>query len=323
MENLTITTNDTVDTSAVTTVYTNLIVSDSVATVTIAGDTGMALTLVDTKLTSLDASGLTLASSVNAFGGLAWTTGAITASSTITGSAVGTNAVDFSLAATASTFVTYVGGSGNDAIIGTNGLNNVVTLGDGTNSYTQTAAGNATVTGGTGVDTITIGTGANTVNLGGGTTANAITLDGKSAGLNVITTTSTGVDTFNLGGAATDIQTVAGLYTTLTGWTAGDVINVSVPIGTSAAVSTQTAMGSALVLGGAVNFANYLDAAAAGDGNAANTIISWFQLDGDTYVVQDTSAAATFQDGSDSVICLSGLVDLSNSTIAAGVITIV
>ena len=109
----------------------------------------------------------------------------------------------------------------------------------------------------------------------------------------------------------------------MTGIYADDVIDLSAVTGTSAAVSAQTAMGAKITLGGASSFANYLDAATAGDGNTANTVIKWFQFGGNTYIVEDTSAAATFQDGSDTVICLSGLVDLSSSTIASGVITIV
>ena len=58
-----------------------------------------------------------------------------------TGGAAGPNTVNFSSANTASTFVTYVGGSGADTITGSNGRDNTVTLGDGTNSFTSHSAG--------------------------------------------------------------------------------------------------------------------------------------------------------------------------------------
>ena len=46
--------------------------------------------------------------------------------------------------------------------------------------------------------------------------------------------------------------------------------------------------------------------------------VRWFQLDGNTYVVADNSGDATFVAGTDAVIALQGLIDLSTSTYAAG-----
>jgi S-layer protein len=299
------------DTTAQTTKFTAGLTTAAAKTINISGDTGVELANTSTALTTVDASGLT--GTVAAASGFTWTTGALAASSTIKGSAAATNTVDFSAANTASTFVTYTGGAGDDAVIGSNGLNNVVDLGNGTNAYTQTGVGNATVTGGTGADTISVGTGANTVNVGGGTTANSVTV-GAAAGLNVITTTSTGVDTFVLGG----IQTAAGYYSSLNGWTVGDKIDFS---GVTAGVSVDAAMGAKITLGGASTFANYLDAATAGNGSV-NAISNWFQLNGNTYLVIDNNATATFADGVDSVIELVGLVDLTTSATVSDVLTL-
>lgn len=313
VETLTVTTTDA-DTTAQTAVIVTPLTATSAATVTVAGNMGISFIggLTQTTLTSLDASGLTAS---GAFGGLTFTAGALAASSVIKGGAAGTNTVIFSAANTAATFVTYTGGTGADSITGSNGMNNVVTLGNGTNSFTSVGAGNNTVTGGTGVDTITVGTGANTISAGAG---NDIVHIGAAAGLNTVDV-GAGTDTVILDA----IQTAAGYYTSVTGMAAGDVINLATVIGSSAAVSAQTVMGAKITLGGASSFANYLDAAAAGDGNTANTVISWFQFGGNTYIVEDTSAAATFQDGADSVIELVGLVTLTTSTIASGVITLV
>jgi S-layer protein len=312
VEKLTITTTDA-DTTAQTAVIVTPLTATSAATVTVAGNMGISFIggMTQTTLTSLDASGLT---ATGAFGGLTWTSGALAASSTIKGSAAGTNTVIFSAANTAGTHVTYTGGSGADTITGSNGLDNVVTLGNGTNSFTSVGAGNNTITGGTGVDTITVGTGANTISVGAG---NDIVHIGASAGLNTVDV-GTGTDTVVLDA----IQTTSGFYTSVTGMAAGDVINLAAVVD-GGTVSAQTAMGSKITLGGASSFTTYLNAATAGDGATANTIIKWFQFNGNTYVVEDTNAAATFQDGHDSVIELVGLVDLSNSTIASGVITIV
>jgi S-layer protein len=43
----------------------------------------------------------------------------------------------------------------------------------------------------------------------------------------------------------------------------------------------------------------------------------WFQSAGDTYVVEDNSSTATFQNGVDTLVKLSGLVDLSTATFNA------
>jgi S-layer protein len=238
---------------------------------------------------------------------LTFTTGALAASSTITGSAAGTNTVIFTAANTAATKVTYIGGTGADVITGSNGLNNVVTLGNGDNSFTSTGAGNNTITGGTGIDTISVGTGANTINLGGGTTANFVTI-GAAAGLNVISGLSTGVDTIVLGA----VQTAAGFYTSVTGMTAGDILNFDA---VTANNGTAGALGAKVTLGAASNFSNYLDASASAATGATAGIIKWFQFtDGNTYVVVDNSNTTTFVNGTDSVIQLVGLVDLSTST---------
>ena len=313
VEQLTITTTDA-DTTAQTAVIVTPLTATSAATVTVAGNMGISFIggLTQTTLTSLDASGLTAS---GAFGGLTWTAGALAASSTIHGGAAGTNTVIFSAANTASTFVTCIGGSGADTITGSNGLNNVVTLGDGTNSFTSVGAGNNTITGGSGIDTITVGTGGNTISTAAG---NDIIHIGASAGLNNVNV-GTGTDTVILDA----IQTASGYYTSVTGMGAGDVVDLSDVTGSSAAVSAQTSMGAAIVLGGSSSFADYLNAACAGDGNTANTIIKWFQYLGNTYITEDTSAGGAFVNGSDTVISLVGAIDLSSSTLASGVMTIV
>ncbi|BCX79969.1 hypothetical protein [Campylobacter sp. 19-13652] len=61
----------------------------------------------------------------------------------------------------------------------------------------------------------------------------------------------------------------------------------------------------------AFTFLDYVNKAVAGDGNT-NSITSWFQYNGDTYVVTDVTAGATF-DVTDSIIKLAGLHDLSLS----------
>ncbi len=76
-------------------------------------------------------------------------------------------------------------------------------------------------------------------------------------------------------------------------------------------------------MGGVSSFANYLDAAAASNGATAGTEVNWFQFNGNTYLVLDNDATATFKDGTDLVIELVGSVDLTNSTFLSSVVTIV
>lgn len=293
VENINITTTDA-DTTAQTTQFTANIVAAAATTVTISGDTGVIFTNTNTAITSLNASGLT--GTVAAASGLTWTTGALAASSTITGSASATNTVTFSAANTAATFVTYNGGAGNDTITGSNGLNNVVTLGNGTNSFTSVGAGNNTITGGTGVDTITVGSGNNTISTGAG--ADIISFGG---GMNTITG-GAGNDNFTITAAGTNVNT----YSTIMDATAGDIL-------TFTNLGTETFATAKLTLGDTAVFQDYANLAAAGAGNV-NAAISWFQFAGNTYVVQDVSAGASFVNGTDLIIKLSGLVDLSTAT---------
>ena len=61
--------------------------------------------------------------------------------------------------------------------------------------------------------------------------------------------------------------------------------------------------------------------ASAGDGST-NSILRYFEFGGDTYLVNDNTAGATFA-ATDAVIEITGSVDLSDSTLAGTVLTIV
>ena len=50
------------------------------------------------------------------------------------------------------------------------------------------------------------------------------------------------------------------------------------------------------------------------DGSTAISSSGWFQFGGDTYVVTDVSTATSFVNGTDMVVKLTGLVDLSTAT---------
>ncbi|NBQ69641.1 MAG: calcium-binding protein [Nitrosomonadaceae bacterium] len=200
---------------------------------------------------------------------------------------------------------------------------NSFTLGDGANTLTAgNNDGDNTVTGGTGVDTITVGNGSNNITTGDGndvitvgTGANTIS---AGAGNDTITIgASAGTSTVDVGTGTdaivfTGVQTAAGFYTSITGLGAGDTIDFSATANDNNGLASGV-LGAKITLGGASSFANYLDAATAGNG-LTDSAFHWFQFNGNTYITLDNTSNATFQDGGDQVVEITGLVNLATST---------
>lgn len=311
-------TNDTATTSTGIE-HTASLTAAAATTVTVAGDAGLTLTFTGTALTTFDASGVT-------DGDVTWTAGALAGAATVKGGA--TADANVIVLSAALDDITYVGGSGTDTITMNHATNhdatvNSFTLGNGTNTLTAgNNDGDNTVTGGTGVDTITLGNGDNTITtdtdndvITVGTGSNTIS---AGAGNDVITIgASAATNTVDVGAGTdalvfTGVQTAAGYYTSLTGMGAGDTLDFSATANDGGGVGAGV-LGAKITLGGAASFANYLDAAAAGNG-ATDSTFAWFQFNGNTYLVLDNSNAATFQDGGDQVVEFVGLVNLATST---------
>jgi S-layer protein len=168
-----------------------------------------------------------------------------------------------------------------------------LTVTTGSGADVLTFAAGATITTGAGNDTVTLG-GASTVDLGAG---------------NDTVTTSASASTIT-GGAGTDSFVVtasvgAANMTTITDAAAGDSITF-VNHGAELFNATKVNVAAATTLTDALNLA------AAGDGGTTNSIISWFQYGGNTYIVEDNSAAATFG-AADIVVKLNGTIDLSTA----------
>jgi len=147
-----------------------------------------------------------------------------------------------------------------------------------------------------------------TTNLG---VASGITLTG-TAKADTITLGNLSVVT---GGAGKDAYTVAtptngNTYATIADFAVGETIQFT----DRGDNGTGTAFGAKLSLAATAAFADYLAAASAGNGGT-NGIVEWFQFGGDTYLVLDRSAEATFQNGADEIVKLTGVLDLSKSTI--------
>ena len=309
VENFVITTADTQATPSGTVMDSVTLLGNSVKSITVGGNAGLTLTAASTALTTVDASGISL-------GGFSYTSGALASASVIKGSATGTNTVDASAATAA---VSYTGGSGNDSFTATNGKGNTIAAGDGNNTIVV-SSGNNTITAGKGNDAVTATTGNNTVNLGngtnsftgttgnntytGGTGVDTVTIGGGS---NTVTL-GTGADVVNLTAASANVNT----YSTITDAHTGASITFA-DKGTETFASTKVALASTAV------FQDYANAVIAAGGNASvNGAFGWFQFNGDTYLVESrhdgSGNNASFVNGTDMIIKLTGLVDLSTAT---------
>jgi S-layer protein len=179
-----------------------------------------------------------------------------------------------------------------------------------TGSLTVKAAGTvvSTITGGAGNDTLT----ASTV------VAKADVLNGGAGNDRLVTndqltqlTGGAGSDTFVIGSAGANVN----IYSTITDASSGDKIQFS-DIG---AAGGETFARAKLSLGSTAVFQDYANLAAAGTNGATVGAISWFQFtDGNTYVVMDRSNNASFENGVDMIVKLTGLVDLSTASFNNG-----
>lgn len=286
VETINITTNDT-DTTAATTAFTQIITATAVEHVVVSGDAGFNAStgLGATTLTSFNASGVT---ATGAGGAVTFTTGDLAAAATLTGGA-GTNTISAAAVST-SVAMTITGGAGLDALTGGAGADIINGGNGGTTGVGLVGnAGADTITGGTGTDTITGGTGAD------------------------ILTGGAGVDTFVFTTQAWSTRSSMDTITDLTaGTTSGDTITL-IDTGTEVGVTAGLLTAAKTVTTLAGTFLEALDLASAGNGST-NGIVTWFQYNGDTYLVEDRSASVTNDVAADVVIKITGVVDLLNDT---------
>jgi len=260
LENLTLTTDDTDDTTFGT--FTVQLTATSLNTITINGDTGVALTGSGdlTTLNTIDASAVTI--------------GGVTTASTIAG------LVWASTNTTVGDTLTYTG---------TNGADNL----------TGHANTDDTFSGGLGVDTLVYSGRADTFTGGGGNDVFDVNADGTSTQFLTITDLAVG-DTIDFAGVTDGTATIA-----------------------------NAALGTKITLGANATLTNYLDNAcsdttdATSDSVIDRSLAKWFQFGGDTYIAIDNSVASTYTSGTDGKFKISGEIDLSTSTFAAEVLTIV
>ncbi len=332
IESVNITNTDTNSTAHTNTL--TLATADATS-ITVTGNAGLVLTnTTAVNVTSFDASGITGKAADAAALGVTYTS-AYTGSSTVTiKGGIGNDVL------TGNTKVdSIVGGDGNDTIIGGGGNdtldggagNDVITAGNGNASIlggagndTITAGnGNYTISGGDGNDTITAGNGAHSIDGGAGN-------DTITIGTGLATVTGgTGSDSFILNAPNAN----GNIYATITDFTKdagsgaslvpGDSINLSALSLSTGAISNGT-LGDKVALAGTAAFADYLNAASSGHtGAGTNAVVTWFQYNGDTYLVVDNNNDDVFVSSAttgDQVVKLTGLIDLSGVSITGEVL---
>lgn len=172
------------------------------------------------------------------------------------------------------------------------------------------------------------------------TTINGSAMTGAlTAGSNTVATTITGGsgnDTLTanvsgdvlVGGAGSDTLVVNADLVTLTGGAGDDIFDVSAAVSNSNSYATIDAdSGDSIILDAAIashastavslaataSFGDYVDAAVVAAGSNGS---AWFQFGGDTYLVNNVGAAdVAFTNGTDIIVQLDGLVDLSTATL--------
>ena len=216
----------------------------------------------------------------------------ITASNTSTANPIVAVTEVLTLVATSATTLNLAGSA---ALNLTNTGNVALTRIDGstmTGALTVQAAGTVaeTILGGSGKDVLSASTGTVGDSLYGNAGNDRLV---SNAGLTTLNG-GDGADTFVIATPGANLNT----YTIIADALKGDTIELF-------GRGTETFNTIKVPLMDTASFQDFADAAAVGDGSV-NGIIRWFQYGGNTYIVEDLSAAATFVNGADIVVRLTG-----------------
>ncbi|RZT08691.1 S-layer protein [Duganella sp. CF402] len=158
-----------------------------------------------------------------------------------------------------------------------------------------------TIKGGAAADVLTAAGNGDT--LIGGAGNDTLIATGNLAKL----TGGAGTDTFNVSDATSNVNS----YATITDLSVGDII----------AFGAGTAFNaSKVLLEDTAVFQDYANAAIA---ESATGDISWFQIGGNTYVIDNVSGGTTFDNGNDLIVKITGNVDLSHASFSATAHTLV
>ncbi len=311
--------DDTNKAPAGTVEHTLVLTNPDVKTIAVSGDAGLILThTASTKVTSFDASGMTVASTAAGADakGVNWTTGALadsfatTANGTTTVNVKGSDGVDtIDASAVVDTTVnlTIDGGLGGKA--GATG--DTITGGAGADTITVSGLGNHTIDAKSGTDTINVNAGKATINNAGvgqdtihlNTTGNADVV--KFVAANVVGATSS-ISGFEAGTSTTAVDKID---VTGTAWSAAAEVRQS-----TAAAATDASL---VVLDGQ-NYSTLADALLAADAlhhNAADKdyLVVW--NDGSNLHVSFATQDAAIEVATDQIVDLVTLTGVSIANI--------
>jgi S-layer protein len=161
-----------------------------------------------------------------------------------------------------------------------------------------------TITGGSAVDTLTsFGVGDKLI---GGAGNDILIVKGNLTTL----TGGAGNDTFNVTTATTNVNS----YATITDLSVGDVIKFADTFGPALTAVSETFLASKVSLGDTAVFQDFANAAITATAIGA---ISWFQVGGNTYVVENVAHGSSFTNGTDVIVKITGNVDLSHASFSA------
>jgi S-layer protein len=275
-----------------------LTLSASAATkIAVTGNGSFGLTLVDTDtaLTSVDASGLTVAGTGAGGSGFSWTTANLAAAATIKGSVNGGDTID-GTAATKALTITVNGGT--NAVTGGSAAD-TITAGNGSN----------TIIAGAGNDIITVGSGANSIT--GGTGADIITLAAHAGKVDTIIQAA-----LDSGANNAAINQTSVLTTTLDvvkGIAAGDKLSLAT---IDATFATGDLVFNATNLAAADDKISF----ASGTYDATNGVFNYGVNGADTLVTYDTTVGAGVT--GESIVLVGYHASATATTAATGVITL-
>ena len=200
---------------------------------------------------------------------------------------------------------------------------------------TITVSGNGAINlAATGTALSTVNASANTGGLTYTTTGSAAeTVTGSATAANTLTAHAGSTADILIGGAANDVITSNGGLDTLTGNGGNDTFIISTPTNVNTYASiTDPHVGDTIEFAGLANAAAaflqtkvtlastavFQDYANAAVHTAAPAIhdAAWFQYGGNTYVVvNNVGAEASFTNGTDSIVKLTGTIDLSHTSL--------
>lgn len=152
-----------------------------------------------------------------------------------------------------------------------------------------------TIKGGSAGDTITL--------------AQKATVDAGAGNDKIVSAAAGGTFTGGAGNDTFDVKAAVGQVVTITDFTVGADKLTLKDQGTEVFTSAKIDVSAATDLTAALNLASTAD-------GSVNAQVKWFQYGGDTYVVQDLSAGATFDTAHDIAVKLTGTLDLSTLTVS-------